>query len=42
MAQKPLKTLIIAITILSLCFTSSIAEEKYTAMNVLKNLVEEH
>ena len=31
MAQKPLKTLIFAITILSLCFTSSMAEEKYTA-----------
>ena len=31
MAQKPLKTLIYAITILSLCFSSSMAEEKYTA-----------
>ena len=31
MAQKPLKTLIYVITILSLCFTSLGAEEKYTA-----------
>ena len=31
MAHNPLKTLIIAITILSLCFTSLGAEEKYTA-----------
>ena len=31
MAQKPIKTLIFGITILLLCLTSSMAEEKYTA-----------
>ena len=31
MEQKPLKTMVYAIAFLLLCFTSSMAEEKYTA-----------